>query len=159
MNSRIGYSIAALILIAVTFQLFFRYEYVRQSAGLTWRVDRLTGASCTLPCEQTPAPNADLTKARYDEAADNIKQRAIALAKPNAGLLTYQHPDYTWRTEGIDWEPAEPTADDKPDPVRLVCYCSAKGIGWRWEVHTDTYAVYSVNDNADLMKKYGINAK
>ncbi len=40
--------------------------------------------------------------------------------------------------------------------TRLACYCDPKGDGWRWEVHVDTRAVYYVNDNADLMRKYGL---
>jgi hypothetical protein len=40
--------------------------------------------------------------------------------------------------------------------TKLVCYCNTKRAGWRWEVHTDTREVFYVNDNSDLMKKYGI---
>jgi len=40
--------------------------------------------------------------------------------------------------------------------TKLVCYCDSKGSGWRWEVHTDTRAVYYANDNADLAKKYDL---
>jgi hypothetical protein len=40
--------------------------------------------------------------------------------------------------------------------TKLVCYCTTKGSGWRWEVHVDTGEIFYVNDNADLLKKYGI---
>jgi hypothetical protein len=161
------YATAALVLAGIAFQVFLRYTYVKQNAYVTWRVDRVTGASCVLPCEGTPSPTAQpsvdsaVLKAQYEEKVDIVKQRAIALAKPAASVIVYSHPDYTWRTEGIDFGAvaAEATGfspDSKPDPVRLVCYCNAKGFGWRWEVHTDTREVFSVNDNTDLMKKYGI---
>lgn len=52
-------------------------------------------------------------------------------------------------------EPPGPAAE-RAYPVRLVCYCDSKGWGVRWEVHLDTGDVFTVGDNATLMKKYGI---
>ncbi|MGA7202298.1 MAG: hypothetical protein WBX26_10745 [Candidatus Cybelea sp.] len=39
---------------------------------------------------------------------------------------------------------------------QLVCFCNHAGSGWRWEVHVDSDQVFYVNDNADLIKKYGL---
>lgn len=43
-----------------------------------------------------------------------------------------------------------------PAPIREVCFCSAKGRGWRWEVHLDTREVYGIDGNRDLEQRYGI---
>lgn len=39
---------------------------------------------------------------------------------------------------------------------QLVCFCNHAGSGWRWEVHIDSDQVFYVNDNADLIKTYGL---
>jgi len=47
-----------LIAVALVFQLFFRYQYVRLSDSVL-RVDRLTAQSCYMPCvpaSPTPMP-------------------------------------------------------------------------------------------------------
>jgi hypothetical protein len=41
-------------------------------------------------------------------------------------------------------------------PIREVCYCDKKGVGWRWEVHLDTSEVFRVDGNTELEKRYGI---
>jgi hypothetical protein len=40
------YAVLALLVLAVIFQLFFRYQYVSGGDGFVWRVDRLTRQSC-----------------------------------------------------------------------------------------------------------------
>jgi len=48
-------------------------------------------------------------------------------------------------------------ATEAPLPTTfLICLCNVKGIGFRWEAHTDTGEVFYVDDNAELMHKYGI---
>jgi len=48
-----GYLIGSILLMALLFQLFFRYQYVSAN-GLTWRVDRLTQKTCRLSIGQMP---------------------------------------------------------------------------------------------------------
>lgn len=52
-RQRIGLWIVALIGLALIFQLFFRYQYLARGDYIV-RIDRLTLASCYLPCRQTP---------------------------------------------------------------------------------------------------------
>lgn len=53
---RLAYAIAGLLVAAVIFQLFLRYQYIAANDGGIARIDRLTGASCYLPCKPTPTP-------------------------------------------------------------------------------------------------------
>lgn len=52
---------------------------------------------------------------------------------------------------------APPKANSTPlplhYPIREVCYCNKKDIGWRWEVHLDTGEVFRIDGNADLEKR------
>jgi len=49
MMKRALYILGGLLIVAVVFQLFFRYQYLK--SGYEWyRVDRLTGQTCTMPC-------------------------------------------------------------------------------------------------------------
>ncbi len=57
----IGGGVVAAILI---FQLFFRYGYVSTGTSQVWRVDRLTGGSCALPCLSAPGPASPKTLPR-----------------------------------------------------------------------------------------------
>ena len=51
---------SALIVIAVIFQLFFRYQYITVGQGAAWRVDRLTNTICLMPCASSnPFNNID----------------------------------------------------------------------------------------------------
>ena len=47
---RLLYGVGTLIVVAVIFQLFFRYQYIHTVGIRITRIDRLTGASCELPC-------------------------------------------------------------------------------------------------------------
>jgi len=42
-----GSVVAALLFVALVFQLFFRYQYLNAD-GVTWRVDRLTQETCQM---------------------------------------------------------------------------------------------------------------
>ena len=43
------YILGCLLIVAAIFQLFFRYQYLK--SGYEWyRIDRLTGQTCTMPC-------------------------------------------------------------------------------------------------------------
>lgn len=56
-----------------------------------------------------------------------------------------------------EWkEDPPPSLHSASFQTKLVCYCTAKGFGWRWEVHVDNGEVFYVNDNADLLKKYDL---
>lgn len=47
--------VIGVIVLALIFQLFFRYQYVPSTLGPVWRIDRITHASCILPCRPAPA--------------------------------------------------------------------------------------------------------
>lgn len=46
MRLKAAYALAALALVWLLFQVFFRYQYVRGGPLIIWRIDRLTGVSC-----------------------------------------------------------------------------------------------------------------
>lgn len=50
-----AYVIVGLVVLAATFQLFFRYEFIPAAGGATLRIDRLTQKVCLEPCTE-PQP-------------------------------------------------------------------------------------------------------
>jgi hypothetical protein len=198
--------LVALIAVALAFQLFFRYQYIG-TAPIVMRVDRVTGASCFMPCRPTPVPSPKAAPIPPNYAEDD--QRAIALAQRQPSAIAieaqYANSGYEWTTEGrytsdyvyvrspqpnvfdaptdckpnqnpflADCNPVSATPDiprpygwttpspeptnEPPAPVRVVCLCSRKGFGWRWEVHLDTREVYEVDGNRDLEERYGLHS-
>lgn len=49
------YILVGLAVLAATFQLFFRYEFIPAAGGAVLRIDRLTQKSCLEPCVE-PQP-------------------------------------------------------------------------------------------------------
>ena len=187
--------VGALIVVAAGFQLFFRYAYIG-SGPIVIRIDRVTGASCFMPCRPTPAPSPSPAPSPPTYAEDD--QRAIALAQrqTTAIAIEAQHADdgYEWTAKGrytsdyarvaspepnvfdsdapTEATPSVPrpygwiTPTPEPNPflatdaptgpasIRVVCFCSKTGFGWRWEVHLYTREVYEINGNRDLMQRY-----
>jgi len=160
------YALGGLVLVALAFQFFFRYEYVHLAGGHVMRIDRVTSTSCNMPCSPAPAatsPDSDAAVADYGRQSDDEDQEAISIAQatPTASnVVANGGPNYKWSSQ----QAIPFTAKSIPDisvgtpafHTRLVCYCDPKGGGWRWEVHTDTRAAYFANDNADLLKKYDL---
>lgn len=166
---------------AIVYQLFFRYEYYHYQ-GNVGRIDKLTGAMCVMPCVPQPvptdtAPPSPLPSAAFNALFDLNVQRAIRLAQgaQNARSLLSEHPGDLWRNEtpnptvvvGLTQSQVDQVmgatpgwpgpATEAPLPTTfLICLCNVKGIGFRWEAHTDTGEVFYVDDNAELMHKYGI---
>ena len=202
------YVVGGIVLAAIVFQFFLRYNYVHLRGGYVMRLDRLTASSCYMPClpkPPTPTPVPYDRKAAVDRFLQTIEvqnQRAVNLAKGTtaARYIVAAHGEgYSWsailgnrdavsyytaltptlwdfgtpRANVEDpWASPRPTgAAWTPDPgivgyrirdpntpgfeTKLVSYRDSKGTGWSWEVHVDTGEVFYVNDNADLMRKYG----
>ncbi len=102
----------------------------RQKSGLVSLLPRnFVGTECNEVIRVSKRPNP-YDPNPYDALIPNRARPGAGLSPPNPGTALFQ--------------------------TKLVCYCDAKGFGWSWEVHTDTGKVFFVNDNADLMKKYGI---
>ena len=171
--SRVWYVVGGIVALGLIFQIFFRFEYVHQSTGFTFRIDRLTQASCVMPCipaPPTPKPtpfDKDVAKYDFDTKVSQADEDAIEMVKDRADVRslidTYRLSDavYKWHAD-----PSNPyndlpqtTSSEKEDvdQVRLVCYCTTAGFGYRWEAHLGTRMVYYVNDNAELMKKYNLH--
>ena len=170
--------VVCLVLMAlVGFQVFLRYQYVQAGDHVT-RIDRVTGASCQLPCTPpppTPAPTPfDKAQAlrEFDTAFSEQTQAAISAAQAYGQSIaeTEGGSDWKWGIDAVN-DPTLATrardarasvADDRAVPaaalqqtaVRLICFCDDRGSGYRWEVNTLTDRVTFVNDNADLTKKY-----
>jgi len=164
-NKRIWYITGGIVATILVFQLFFRFQYEHLIGLRVMRIDRLTGASCYLPCLATPSPAPPTPMPSNAQ----LEQEAIALARGSALSVTMEHgTGYLWSGQiactasaGGCWvasPPSDPYAPPNPEQrnVWLVCWCNSTGYGWRWEVHLDTRAVYSINDNADLLRKYGL---
>jgi hypothetical protein len=178
------YFVGGIVAAALVFQLFFHYQYVHLAGGDVMRIDRLTGSSCDMPCVPTPTPTSPpppptprpFDSASYTVESDRQNERAIALAKATvsaANIILRAGPGYTWTAATTDPEGVytvdviaqgeklnstftPPDLHSASFETKLVCYCTRKGFGWRWEVHVDDGEVFYVNDNADLMKKYDI---
>jgi hypothetical protein len=190
MKTRLWYLLGGLVVVALCFQLFFRYDYEHLNSNRILRIDRVTQASCDMPCVPRPAPAPTATPIPYDDADayriisdtfDRRNEQAVELAKaaPDAkqmvayfsgaeyqwsasrdpdyaGFLQYTKPlekgSAAFDSSAYDWYRQRTI---KSSPV-LVCFCNRKGDGRYWEVHLDTGHVYSVTDNADLGRKYGL---
>jgi hypothetical protein len=158
--ARVAVFVAVAAVLVLVFQLFFRYQYIHTVGVLVMRVDRLTGSSCFMPCDGSKTmPAATATPWL---PTDEEKQQAIQLAKSMASVNSTfgEHRENKWSAEastsaipisGWSKPPTEPE-----EHTYLVCFCNGGGRGFRWEVHVDTNRVYYVNDNADLMSKYGL---
>jgi hypothetical protein len=81
-RKRFLYAFGALIVLAVIFQLFLRYQYVHTVGYSITRIDRLTGASCELPCapaisnQSTPNPWDAVGRPTPTGAVDALIQKA-----------------------------------------------------------------------------------
>jgi hypothetical protein len=155
--------IIGLIVLAIIFQLFLRYQYVQGGPAHVRRIDRLTGTSRFSPClppiyARPPSPR-DL---RLDD------HRAIQLVKNYVGATfstpafgMYNLSTYRWlilgRYPGSCVEgPSQNVLDEIVNgrsyrlpagySVRLVCYCSPKRDGWRYQVYLDTGQVLYIED-------------
>lgn len=159
------------IAVILVYQLFFRYQYIERSYGIT-RIDRLSGTSCRLPCTPTPAtPEPTPFRPETEDAA------AIELAKAASGAsyLESLHPDYEWYVIEITnstadrvysyYDPEKKQFTTTPDPestddyrdirTRLICLCNKKAWGYHWEVDMQNSAVYRVEGNGTLEAKWG----
>ncbi len=77
---------AGAVFTVLVFQLFFRFDYVHVAGARVMRIDRLSGASCDIPCIPAPRP----TPTPFDRVAYALefgdryslaKQRAIRIAQ------------------------------------------------------------------------------
>jgi len=119
--NRAWYVVGALVAVGFVFQLFFRYEYVHQSSGFTYRIDRLTQASCVMPCipaPPTPQPtpfDKDVAKYDFDTKVSQADEDAIEMVKDRADvrslIYTYRLSDavYKWHAD-----PSNPYMDLSP---------------------------------------------
>lgn len=168
-GKRLLYAIGGIVLLAVIFQLFFRQQYIVTSR-YTIRVDRITGASCFMPCLPTATP-VPPTPTPSDE---EFEQNAILLVEgdstANAITTEKNGSRYRWTATvachaSVSCGPPslplwysrvglKPTPEQRQ--VWLVCWCDSGNYGWRWEVHLDKREVYYVDNNSALMSKYGI---
>lgn len=119
---RVGYIVAGLVIAGLLFQLFFRYQYVHLTGTTVMRIDRLSGSSCNLPCEQ---PSFDPTTAKPEHSFDSDDQEAIQGVKSSVAVpYTNDGHDYKWRVsqrgknDGTHYEitTAAPQFIDAPGP-------------------------------------------
>jgi hypothetical protein len=79
-----GWFVVAAVLVAVLFQLSFRYSYVHTIGTQVARIDRLTGASCVMPCASAQGASSDapLASAQVLEGpgSDYIRPRCAYFA-------------------------------------------------------------------------------
>jgi hypothetical protein len=78
-----GYLIAGILVMALLFQLFFRYQYVTAN-GLTWRIDRLTQQTCRLsigemPCApSTPSATVSNSVSTSTSTSTSVSLKVVA---------------------------------------------------------------------------------
>jgi len=111
MNQRYIYWISGALALALVFQLFFRYQYLH-SGVVILRVDRLTGASCTMPCRSGNLPAAASTTSAYaapplgnEESREGADAIALVKGRSDAQNLvaTYRERKQAW-TANTDYE-------------------------------------------------------
>lgn len=171
MNEQRGwYVFGGLVVLALVFQFFFRYQYVHVGTRIM-RIDRLSSGSCYMPCtEPTETPVASDTPMRTFETDD---EKAIAAVRASQVQPTEDnHHEYMWRvysrvkSDGTETYLTQDMSNENPEdyPIRLVCYCyndtpgQKSPVGVWWEYHLDTKDTYSASDNANLSAKYGLTS-
>jgi hypothetical protein len=161
-----------IIIIVVVFQLFFRYQYVGSGRDLM-RVDRLTEASCFMPCALPTRAAPKIGKPALelieipgvpelrDERQDNL--RAWDILRQNPAYETYadRARDAYWAPVGIYvGGPFDASgklhseSDVHVYPYRLVCICNENNRGYWFEINIETGSAELVNDSANLAIKY-----
>jgi hypothetical protein len=168
------YIVGGLIAVAVIFQLFFRYQYIHQLDLLVLRIDRLTGQSCVLGGDPYYIPNPCERPTKKQNRARVI--RIVSATEEARSIVATAGANYHWTVQdafsvAIHANPPSKGNNATPSPVDglihsrdiastyLVCYCDRQRQGWRWEAHLLNEAVYSVDDDAILLKRYGIIRK
>ncbi|MBC5806227.1 MAG: hypothetical protein ACR2KS_04610 [Candidatus Eremiobacter antarcticus] len=107
-------AILALVVFAVCYQLLFRYQYFHLAGGTVMRVDRLSGASCNLPCVTNPTPSPAPTNALAylidsPDDLDSEKVRAVDLVREKGDRqylvgIKNEKPTNEWKA---DWARGE----------------------------------------------------
>jgi hypothetical protein len=168
-NRRGLYIFGAVVLAGAVFQLFFRYEYIHLSGAGVMRVDRLTKASCVLPCTEDPTPEPTPSEANSSSERINTDAKIINRQR-EVYRLTYNDTNSDWKIIGhYAADGTEDPSDSKatPDsggtdttktyPVRVVCYCDKNNTGYYYEVTSTTYGGIEdieITGNTVLENKY-----
>jgi hypothetical protein len=125
---------------------------IRQNGALTDRVDRLSGATCIMPC-LTPSPTREPTDLGAQRAIAAIQDRPDTTALLAA--LPADDPDKRYSWSAFPGRAVQHGPGSTDESTYLVCYCLPDTRGYRWEAHLKTHEVFYVNDNANLSAKYG----
>lgn len=176
MNGRAVSIVLGVVCAALMFQFFFRYQYIKEGA-VVMRVDRVTGASCALPCikfdpNSIPTPQPQSLTIGDTRAIQDARNQYDAISLINQWSSSNV---YEWRIDGQydnEYQAYNPflvskdgqaiKSDGSPAtnmdyPIREVCYCNSKDAGWRWEVHLDTGEVFRIDGNANLEARYHLS--
>jgi len=162
-------SVLVVIVAALSFQFFFRYTYIHTIGANVTRIDRLTGASCDLPCEQVaqmpPAPIVSSTP----EAQSDVDARAVDYER-RTHSQDMTTPSYAWKVHGhytnagaIE-SAGDAVVSNSPEtdyPVRVMCYCDKNNGGWYFELRRSAYGAFSemmATGNSVLEARYGLTA-
>jgi hypothetical protein len=166
-------ALGAVLAAAVLFHWFFRYQYV-EAGTRVMRIDRLTGASCLMPCHRlitaltTPSPGSEV----------ETDAQLVDYMRTTYGLSHQEDEGEEWRVIGHfdnDGNP-EPGFTAKqldemqkglltPPPqttysVRVVCFCDGQNVGDYYEVRPTEYGSFSameISGNSVLEQKYEIS--
>lgn len=183
-TKRIWQFVIGLAVVALGYQLFFRYSYT-PIGNTSMRLDRLTGTLCIMPCYTSASARSNaVAQATYDasveQVSEQIDQRAISIAQQSPEAAMFQPPPSPdgvpmpplpvhWAVDtSFNPMPPPPPTDPSQDTTRyvlqspgfqtrLVCATAPSGKEWCWEVHVDTGDAIFVNNSSYLKQKYGFS--
>lgn len=177
MTRKILLALGALLAAIVLFQCFLRYQYVGAGARVT-RIDRLTGASCILPCAravpastETPGDATDV-----DARLVDYMRTTFDLSHPEDNAHEWKivdhYDDQGNREQGLTLDQVkalpkgltpirrDAASDEQRYSIRIVCFCDASNVGDYYEVRPTQYGSFSameITGNSVLEGKYGLS--
>lgn len=133
MGRRVAAIASGVIALALLFQLFFRYQYIHTVGNAVMRVDRVTGATCYLPClpptpvpKETPTESPAVREQHSRDAISLVKASASRQVVTNDTVNSYEwsadqamfhvSKDYVDIACGFAGEPSPTAAERKKDP-------------------------------------------
>jgi hypothetical protein len=132
--NRTLFPIGCVVALVAGFQLFLRYQYVDAGGTRIMRIDRLSGASCYMPCSPTAPMPIDFSAA---VSAANEDAIALVQAQPATGsiIAAASLPLNTLSSDeevhASEWR-AQPAGIDEDSGAKRTFFLGARRIGHRF---------------------------
>jgi hypothetical protein len=154
------YILGGVVVAAILFQLFFRYQYVHLAGAEVMRIDRLTGRSCYEPCIQPRAVPSEMQQEIDAELIDYMNRAYSENYSAGASWVIVSHYDEAGNQETKT--NGSKAGVEASYTTRLTCHCEEKRSGLECgscyevkPVFPGSFSAMIVNGNSVLEKKYG----